>query len=174
MQVRQSSLVGDRPLCPHDRDHRVHSHGCYWRYAGADGQELVRIPRWFCVVCAGTISVLPDEMLPYCAVDADTVMKWFDAILAGRSPPPVTEKERGCLERSLQAFTQHIPSLTQALGQIIRIITPSAAQLWTLLRRGRNLGEILRFLAADFKTSLMRDYCCLYPWPVRGCSVEIS
>jgi len=174
MQVRQSSLVGDRPFCPQAREHRVHSHGCYCRYAEADGQSLVRISRWVCVVCGGTISVLPDEMLPYRAVDAGTVMKWFDAILAGRSPPPVTEKERGCLERSLQAFTQHIPALTQALGQIIRIITPSAVQLWTQLRRGRNLGDILRFLADDFKTSLMRDYRCLHLWSMRGCSVEFS
>jgi hypothetical protein len=174
MQIRQSSLVGNRPLCPRDRNHRVHSHGCYCRYAKADGQERVRIGRWVCVVCGGTISVLPDEMLPYRAVEADTVMKWFDAILAGRSPPPVTEKQRGCLARALGAFNQHIPSLTLALGQIVRAITPSAAQLWTLLRQGRNLGGILCFLAEDFKTSLTGHYGCLHPWPVRGCSAEIS
>lgn len=161
-------------MCPLDREHRVHSHGCYCRYARADGEERVRIGRWVCVVCGGTISVLPDEMLPYRAVDTTLLMRWFDDILAGRSPPLATERERGCLERSLQAFTQHIPSLTRALGQIVRTITPSAAQLWTLLRRGRNLVGILRFLAADFKTSLMRDYRCLHPWPVRGWSVGVT
>jgi len=168
MQIRQSSVRGERPLCPHDRNHRIHSNGCYCRYAKADGDEKVRIPRWFCVVCGGTISVLPDEMLPYRAVGADTVMRWFDAILAGRSPPPVTEKERGCLERSLEAFTQNIPALKSTLGQIVTTITTSAAQLWTQLRRGRNLVGILRFLADEFKTSLLRDYYCLRPWPMRG------
>lgn len=167
MQVRQSSLTGDRPLCPHDRDHRVHAHSSYSRRTKPDGDETVSIKRWICVVCGGTISVLPDEMLPYRAVDTSTMMKWFDAILAGRSPPPSSEKERGCLERALQAFNQHIPELKRALGQIVHAITPSAAQLWTQLRRGRNLVAILRFLAVDFKTSLLRHYDCLHPWPVR-------
>jgi hypothetical protein len=167
MQVRQSSVRGSRPWCPADRTHRVHAHGSYHRYAKADGPQTIRIERWLCSVCGGTISVIPDNRLPYRAVDADLAMRWFDHLLHGRAPPPpATEKERGCLERALQAFIQHIPELTRALGQIVRAITPSAAQLWTLLRRGRNLVDILRFLADDFKTSLAGDYACLRQWPV--------
>jgi len=177
MQVRQSSIRGDRPWCPAGRDHSVHAHGCYHRYAKTDGLETIRIGRWLCTVCGGTISVLPDDRLPYRPVTVGMVCRYIDYMLCGLSPPEpqvLTVKEGGCLARALQAFNQHIPRLTQALGQILTTITTSAAQLWTQLRRGRNLGAILRFLADEFKTSLLRDYDCLSAWPVRGCIVGFS
>jgi hypothetical protein len=167
MQVRQSSVRGDRPWCPAGRTHRVHAHGSYHRYAKADGPETIRIERWLCSVCGGTISVIPDNRLPYRAVDADLTVRWFDHLLHGRAPPEkMTEKEGGCLKRTFTRFTQHIPRLTRALGQILTTFTTTAAQLWTQLRQGRNPGEILRFLADDFKTSLAGDYACLRQWPV--------
>lgn len=168
MQVRQSSVRGGRPECPIDRTHRVHSHGGYKRYGKADGTDKERVPRWLCVVCGGTISVLPDTLLPYRPVGADLLEEWFDADFMGRAPPKVTENEKGCLERALTRFLQRIPSLTEVLGQMIEILSPTATHLWVRLRKLGKLTEILRFLAEKFKTSLLGDYRCLQPWAVSG------
>ena len=168
MQVRQSSVHGDRPECPIERTHRVHSHGVYKRYAKADGTDKEKVPRWLCIVCGGTISVLSDTRLPYRPVGTSLVEKWFDAVFMGRAPPKVTEKEKGCVERAVRRFLQHIPSLTEVLGQMINVLSPTATQLWVRLRKLGKLTEILRLLAEDFKTSLLADYRCLRPWAVSG------
>jgi len=168
MQVRQSSVRGDRPECPIERTHRIHSHGGYKRHGKADGADKEEVPRWLCVVCGGTISVLPDTMLPYRPVGSDPASEWFDAVFMGRAPPKMTEKEKGCMERAVTRFLQRIPSLTAVLGQMIEVISPTATQLWIGLRKLGKLGKILRFLAEDFKTSLLGDYRCLHPWVVSG------
>jgi len=166
MQIRQSSVRGDRPRCPLDRTHKVHSHGDYERYLKADGEEMEKVPRWLCVVCGGTISVLPDTRLPYRPVGVGLVEAYLDAVFMARAPPKVTEKEKGCLERAHTRFRQRIPSLTVVLGQMIEVINPTATQLWIGLRKLGKLGKILRCLAEDFKTSLLGDYRCLHPWVV--------
>jgi hypothetical protein len=151
-----------------ERSHKVHSHGHYKRYSKADGTDKEKIARWLCVVCGGTISVLPDTLLPYRPVGTVLVENWFDADFMGRAPPAVTENEKGCLERALARFLQRIPSLTEVLGQMIKALSPTATQLWVRLRKLGKLREILRFLAEDFKTSLLGDYRCLHPWVVPG------
>jgi hypothetical protein len=168
MQLRQSSVGGGRPKCPVDPAHRVHSHGGYKRHSKADGEEKERVPRWFCTVGCGTISVLPDTLLPYRPVGTDLLEKWFDAEYMGRGPPVATENERGCLKRALTRFLQRIPSLTEVLGQMIRVASPSATQLWGQLRKLGKLGDILHFLAEKFKTSLLGDYRCLHPRAAPG------
>ncbi len=166
MQVRQSSVRGNRPECPIESSHRVHVHGDYKRYAKADGDEKEKVPRWLCVVCGGTISVLPDTMVPYRPVGTDLIEQWFDGSFMGRAPPKVTENEKGCLKRAVTRFLQRIPSLAEVFGQMIDVINPSAAELWSRLRQSDNLQDILRFLAEDFKTSLLGNYRCLQPWVV--------
>jgi len=151
-----------------DPAHRVHSHGGYKRHSKADGQEKEKVPRWFCTAGCGTISVLPDRRLPYRPVGTDLLERWFDTEFMGRGPPAVTENEKGCLERALTRFLQRIPSLTEVLGQMINVLSPTATQLWVRLRKLGKLREILRFLAEDFKTSLLADYRCLQPWAVSG------
>ena len=168
MQVRQSSVRGDRPECPVDPTHRVHSNGSYKRYAKADGAEKEKIARWVCTAGCGTISVLPDAMLPYRPVAAGLVTKWFDAIFMGRAPPVVTENEKGCMKRALTRFLQRIPSLTEVLGQITKELSPTGTQLWAQLRKLGKLRDILRFLAESFKTSLLGNYRCLQPLTVPG------
>ena len=126
------------------------------------------MPRWFCTTGCGTISVLPDTMLPYRPVGTALVMTWFDAAFMGRAPPRVTESERGCLKRAHERFLQRIPSLTEVLGQMISVVSPSATQLWGQLRKLGKLGDILCFLAEKFKTSLLGDYRCLHPWAATG------
>ena len=163
MQLRASSVRGERPVCPLDRGHRVHGHGIYKRYQSVTGSEKRRIPRWRCTVCGLTISVLPDEMLPYRALGVALVQAWFDAVLRGRGPPAVREIERGCCQRALRRYTTHIPSLNSALGQMVTAIKPSASELWSVLRSLGDLPEILRYLAERFKISLLGSYRCLRP-----------
>ena len=168
MQLRRSSVGDGRPKCPVDPTHRVHSHGGYKRHTKADGEEKEKVPRWFCTVGCGTISVLPDKFLPYRPVGTELLEKWFDAALMGRGPPAATEKERGCLERALCRFLQRIPPLSEVLGQMINVLSPTATQLWVRLRKLGKLTEILRLLAEDFKTSLLGHYRCLRPRAVSG------
>lgn len=169
MQVRQSSILGDRPACPLDPRHRVHAHGSYKRYAKVDGTQKESLSRWRCTSGCGTISVLADTRLPYRAIGVDLFERWFDSLfIEGRGPPMVTEKEKGCMDRAVTRFIQRIPSLTVVLGQMIGVISPTASQLWIGIRKLGKLREILRLLAEDFKTSFLGDYRCLRPRGVPG------
>jgi hypothetical protein len=164
MQKRNSEVMGDRPACAADPQHRVHRHGRYERYANANDSLKVGIARFLCIVCGRTLSVLPETMLPYRAVSVAQVERAFDARAADHPPPPTTEKERGCLNRAWTRFEQHVSRLTTVLGQIIRPVRPTAAILWQELRRHSNLAGILRQLSRTFHTSLLGDYACLRPW----------
>lgn len=127
------------------------------------GTEKRRIPRWRCTVCGLTISVLPDEVLPYRALGVVFLQAWLDAVFHGRDPPAAREIERGCCQRALRRYEKHIPSLSSALGQMVSAIKPSASQLWSTLRSLGDLPSILRYLAERFKISLLGSYRCLRP-----------
>jgi hypothetical protein len=169
MQVRLSSFKGDRPPCPVDPHHAVDCHGSYARYANCNDEETVDIERFLCRPCGRTISVLPDEMLPYRALSTGLVEQHFDAQAdpgkTGPTTEPPTENEKGCLKRAWTRFLQCAAPLGATLGQMIRSVKPSAAQLWNQLRRNSNLSGILLQLAQPFNTSLLLDYLCLLPWP---------
>jgi hypothetical protein len=108
--------------------------------------------------------VLPDSRLPYRPISTDLLEGWLDALFSGgRGPPPVTEKEKGCLDRAVTRFHQRIPDLTEVLGQMIGVISRTASQLWIGIRKLGKLREILRLLSEEFKTSLLGDYRCLRP-----------
>lgn len=168
MQTRKSLLTGDRPLCPVDSKHPIHRHGKYDRYA--DCQEKTKsqwIARFLCFLCGHTISVLPEDTLPYRPVSAPLVQASFDAKVSGKPEPPVSPAERGCLKRAWHRFTQRLTALTAVLGQIMQIRKSDAKRTWQQLRRLGNLGEILHLLGRKYKTSLLGDYWCLKPWPPR-------
>ena len=166
MQIRASSFRGDRPACPLNPNHKVHVHGPYDRYANCDDEQKEDVPRFLCVPCGRTISVLPDHFLPYRAVAVPLVEKHFDAQAnpGQTEEPAATEKEKGCLKRGWARFKQRVSSLTARLGQMIRPVKPTAAQLWNQLRRKSNLATILLQLARPFNSSLLGDYLCLRPW----------
>jgi len=147
-------------------DHKVHVHGPYDRFANCDDEEKEDIPRFLCVPCGRTISVLPDHFLPYRAVGVPLVEQHFDAQSnPGQAPePPATQKEKGCLQRAWTRFKQRVDPLSATLGQMIRPVKPTAAHLWKQLRRKSNLAVILLELAKAFNTSLLHDYLCLAPW----------
>jgi len=165
MQTRQSLLKGDRPWCPVDPKHPIHRHAKYGRYANC--QELTKskwIPRFLCRPCGHTISVLPDDTLPYRAISAPLTEASFDAKAAGKPEPPVSQRERGCLKRAWARLRQRVEVLLAVLGQMIEAVKPSPSKFWNQLRRYGNLEEILRLLSRDFKISLLGNYQCLQPW----------
>jgi len=165
MQLRQSQVQGDRPCCPVDPKHAIDHHDQYDRFANC--QELTKskwIPRFLCRHCGHTISVLPDDTLPYRAVSAPVVEQCFDAKAAEKEEPPVSENEKGCLKRAWQRFTQRFDALASVLGQMMQLRQRSAKRIWTQLRRLGNLERILKLLSKSFKTSLLHDYQCLRPW----------
>jgi hypothetical protein len=166
MQIRMSSFSGDRPSCPVDPHHPVDHHGTYERYANCNDDQKEEVDRFLCRPCGRTISVLPDHFLPHRAVSAPLVQQHFDAQAnPGESEePPATETEKGCLKRAWARFQQRVAPLKAKLGQMIRAVKPSAAQLWNQLRRKSNLPAILLQLAHRFNTSLLHDYRCLRPW----------
>ena len=168
MQLRQSQVKGDRPKCPSvcplcRQSHRIHRHGYYSRYRSMNDTQRVKVPRFLCIGCGRTWSVLPDDMLPYRALSTGLVEKYFDARFSSGSDPPVTERERACLERAEKKFLQRNAPLAVALGQMLTSIEPSAKQLWQRMRRIGHLDKILQFLAEKFNTSLLGDYKCLEP-----------
>ena len=166
VQIRASSFQGDRPACPLNPNHRVHVHGPYERYANCNDEQKEDIPRFLCVPCGHTISVLPDHFLPYRAPAVALVEQHFDAQANPDQTPeaPATEKEKGCLKRAWARFQQRVAPLCATLGQMIRPVKPTATQLWNHLRRHSNLAAILLQLAHPFNTSLLHDYRCLGPW----------
>jgi len=166
VQIRASSFKGDRPPCPLNPNHPVHVHGFYERYANCDDQATEDIPRFLCLLCGHTISVLPDHFLPYRAVPVPRVEKHFDAQAhPGTAPePPATQKEKGCLKRAWNRFGQRVAALATVLGQRLQIRACAPKPLWSALRRWGNLPAILLQLAHPFNTSLLHDYRCLRPW----------
>jgi hypothetical protein len=172
MQIRASSFTGDRPTCHLNPGHKVHCHGTYRRYPDCNAKQKDQkeeIDRFLCVPCDRTISVLPDRFLPYRAVPVPLVQQHFDAQANPNETkePPATQKEKGCLKRAWARFKQRVAPLSATLGQMIRPVKPTAAQLWNQLRRQGNLAAILLHLARPFNTSLLHDYLCLRPWASR-------
>ncbi len=165
MQLRQSCVSGDRPKsCPHCGQRGLHRHGAYQKHSKVDGladEDQKTIQRYLCPLCGRTCSVLPDDMLPYRPISAKLTQAWFDAAVRGDTGPPVTEKEGGCLRRAFKRFTERVAPLTAILGQMIRVIKPTAQKLWQALRTFGNLRDILRLLAQKFNTSLLGHYRCL-------------
>jgi hypothetical protein len=166
MQIRQSRLIGDRPLCSVDPNHKIHRHGDYKRNGDCNEKKplVVIILRYLCVRCQRTLSVLLDGLLPYRAVPVPLVEKHFDALTQSTPPPAATEKEKGCLKRAWARFTGRVDALFTVLGQMITAVKPSAITLWKQLRQRGNLSAMLLQLAEPFKTSLLGDYRCLKPW----------
>jgi hypothetical protein len=127
MQILKSSMIGDRPSCHVDKEHKVYRHGTYERNGDNDDKnsELVNVDRFHCVPCGRTIGVLPDDCLPYRAVPAPLVEKHFDAKANGTAEPAATEKEKGCLKRAWTCFNRRIDPLMAVLGQMISRVKPN-------------------------------------------------
>ena len=166
MQRRTLNPTETMPACHVDKNHKIHRHGTYERNGNCNDKNplILIIMRFLCVICGHTISLLPDDYLPYRAVPVRLVEKHFDAKANGTAEPTATEKEKGCLKRAWTRFSGRIDALLAVLGQMIRSVKPSATEFWSQLRRQGNLKAILFLLGDSFKTSLLGDYLCVKPW----------
>ena len=168
MQLRRSSFAGDRPSCPVNPAHPVDGHGTYLRCANCnDNDQKEAIARYLCRPCGHTLSVLPDDFLPYRAASVSLVQAHFDAQASpGSAPPPATtEKEKGCLKRAWNRFSQRLAALAAVLGQRMQLRdSHSPKRFWSTLRRWGSLEAILLQLSQPFNTSLLHDYLCVRPW----------
>lgn len=146
----------------------MHRHGRYERYGKPTGDERFGVPRFLCVRCGHTVSVLPAGRLTYRPLEVERVQGFFDTqagIRTGLDPPPELV-EAGCLQRAWNRFLTRAKVLTDAFGQILPAELPTAPQLWQALRRAVGSAEqMLRFLAHSCKRSLLGDYACLRPAP---------
>lgn len=142
----------------------MHRHGCYHRYARPVGGQRLPIQRYWCPDCGLTISVLPEECLPYRPLEGPRVQAFFDAqagIGSGPDPPPGV-LEAGCLRRAWTRFQARVSTLKEAFGQLISSVISGPERLWEQMRLTKEtLAAILGFLAQTRNISLLGDYRCL-------------
>jgi hypothetical protein len=145
---------------------RLYRHGSYERFKEPSGQELRSIARFYCPGCGHTVSVLPEQVLPYRPVQADRVQAHFDQkaeVGTGLDPPP-SITEAGCLERAWSRFAARLATLRHVFGQLLPATIENAAHFWRQMRQAQgSLVKILHFLADTRNISLLGDYACLKP-----------
>jgi uncharacterized protein DUF6431 len=157
-------VKGQRPICPRACPGRVHRHGCYHRFTRPSGTETFQVQRYWCPHCELTISVLPDNRLPYRPVEGARLQAFFnEQAEAGTGPdPPPDELEAGCLRRAWTRLQTRVAQLKEAFGLLIANVTDSAGALWKQMRLAKGtLEAILLYLAQSHKRSLLGDYLCL-------------
>lgn len=164
--MRQDSLKTERPACQRGCAQTVHKHGFYERFKHPSGQEVWKIPRYYCPQCGHTISVIPVQALPYRPLNVARLQAHFDEkakVGSGLDPPP-SPTEAGCLKRAWCRFEKRTGRLQQVFGQLLPASLKGAGQLWLQMRRAlASLQDILRWLAQTRNISLLGDYRCLRP-----------
>lgn len=173
MQVYQALLVGaGRPFggkCPRCGDRpALHAHGSYRRFRGVEGKCREQVPRFICPRCRRTWSVIPEGMMPYRSMEVGRWEALSEQRLGladgGARPPPTTEKEEGCIRRSLVKLSERIPLLCGLFGQRLPVLASKNLRcFWRALRELGSTMAILLGLARDFKTSLLGCYRSLLP-----------
>jgi hypothetical protein len=142
----------------------MHRHGCYHRYDQPTGREKFPVQRFLCPQCGCTVSVLPENRVPYRPLPVKRLQSAFDAqagVSSGLDPPP-EPVEAGCLQRAWTRFLTRVERLKNAFGQTLPAGLDHGTQLWRELRRGVGSAEqMLRLLAQSCKCSLLGDYACL-------------
>lgn len=178
MQIHAEKLCGaSRPCAPSDcalckGSQKLHANGSYQRNADCTGGGKKKVCLFLCPRCGATFGVIPLGMLPYRSLQVERLEAWMDdlhdvsapAAGGGARPPPASEVERGCLERAQENLLQRIPFLSGLLGQRLPLLASGDIRgFWRALRSIGRLAQILVYLAANFKTSLLRDYLSLLP-----------
>lgn len=106
--------------------------------------------------------------MPYRSMEVER----FEELADGRSgltgggarPPPVPEKEEGCIRRALKTLSERIPLLRGLFGQQMPVLVGAdTGSFWRALRGlGSTMDNLLR-LARNFKASLLWCYRSLLP-----------
>ena len=127
---------------------------------------MIEILRFLCVGCGKTLSILPNDLLPYRHLDTTRLEKFADrqaGVGPGPDPPP-DQPEAGALRRGWARFSHRVGALRDCFGQLIAPGVTVPSELWIALRQAKqSLNGILLFLAHSHKTSLLGDYRCLRP-----------
>lgn len=146
----------------------MHRHGSYQRLKHTTGDQRIRIQRFLCTGCQGTVSVLPADRLPYRSLTVSQLEAFFDrqaGIRSGPDPPP-DPASIGCLRRAWKRFETRVNVLNSAFGQMLTALHRSAQRTWQQLRRCIGTAEqILDCLTRLGNRSLLGDYRCLRPAP---------
>ena len=169
MQIRQSTFESNQFKCPFDHEESedcVLKHGNYKRYANAHGDTMIAIPRLLCKFTGKTLSILPDEMLPYWPLSVSELDEHFErrsttAEESEEQPKPFSTE---LPERAWNRFrsAKRLQSLADYFGQRLPL-GEGPGSLWQAIKRtGGTLSEILCELAQAGK-SLLGDYRCLCP-----------
>lgn len=169
IQLRENTFTGERPSCPNLCSRRLHRHGCYERFKHPSGAVRRSIWRFYCPCCGRTVSVLPEQALPYRPLEVDRLQAHFDQKAeAGTGPdPPPSITEAGCLERAWSRFASRSTTLRHVFGQLVPATIAGAGHLWREMRRTQaSLVKILHLLAETRNISLLGDYACLKALPV--------
>lgn len=188
VQIFQCALGGaERPCAPRDcerchGEQKLHRHGSYLRNAHSSGSAKTVVARFLCPRCDATFGVIPEGMFPYRSLPVARFELWMDARFdlasagGGARPPPASEVEKGCLLRALNRLQSRIPFLCGLLGQRMPVLHGEDIRgFWRALREIGRLGDILRFLAESFKTSLLAGYLSLKPpWERELSSVRLT
>ena len=171
MQIRRASFPtnSSQPPCPFEHEDLpcLHQHGHYTRFSQPEGSGESRIPRFLCKFTGKTVSILPDQFLPYRPINLPVVQAHFDQLAdATQDPDPEPCRvKRGCLIRAWKRFTstERKLSLIDFFGQRLPR-TNSPQDLWNAMRHAAgHLSQILLELAVHGK-SLLGDYQCLKPY----------
>lgn len=101
--------------------------------------------------------------MPYRSLPVDRFEQLADAHFGlasgGARPPPATEKENGCIRRTLKKLSKRIPFLCGLFGQQLPVFANTdTCRFWRAMRElGPTVNTLVR-LARDFKTSLLACY----------------
>ena len=155
---------GDRPACPKACPGRVHRHGSYDRFESPSGSNTFAVQRFLCPRCRISLTVLPEDRLPYRCIQATRLEAAFnEQAEAGTGPdPPPDELEAGCLRRAWRRFQTRVQKLKDAFGLLIEHVSLCPGNLWKQMRLAKgNVHGILLYLAGSHKCSLLGDYRCL-------------
>lgn len=170
MQIRQSTFESSQFKCPFHNEEAedcLLKHGTYKRYANASGDTRVAISRRLCKFTGKTVSILPDEMLPYWPLSVPELDEHFErrsTIAEQESTEPPKTSSNELPERAWIRFCSapRLQSLTEYFGQRLPL-GEVPGTLWQAIKRtGGTLSKILCELAQAGK-SLLGDYRCLRP-----------
>jgi hypothetical protein len=155
--IRESSC----PRCL--RTVRLHCHGRYsrWVISCLGKALLLWIARFFCPLCKGTISYLPDFAFTYRALQPDTFQAYLDGQIDRPDVRSFTELLRR-YQRQLEGFSQElIRTVGVGLG---RPPPRSSRGLWPWLKKaGEGLRPLTRQLVTEFQIGLFKRYHCHLP-----------
>ena len=147
-------------ICPRcGKKTTIYRHGTYKRYRTPSLHERIAVPRFYCLECRRTWSILPILLLPYRPIETVLLQRWFDARYLKKSRPKVRVLEQGCLERAAERFEQRTRRLATLLG--LRR-TARTQTVWKRLRSTGTLAAFLKSLGREHHTSLLGDYASVH------------